>query len=187
MDDSRRRSLKPPARTRPPVRHRADGWLPIPKSYRFIVTIRRGPQSADITLALGLSGLSDGPARGELGDAGVDLGKADILWIEDAAIPPDEALSLRVARAGHGVEELLEARPTANVFGRGAAGTLDEAGIGGCGIGGRDGLDGDRVPPIVAEVVSIGETLDASSISSPSATDLASVIVIQSPPGSGMP
>src|ERR1019366_9338074 len=96
-----------------------------------------------------------GMPTGESSEASGDDRQVDIVGIEWAALPPDETLALWVARFGHGVEELLEARDAADILGRGTASAVDEAGIVECGIGGGDRLDGDSALPVVAEVVGV--------------------------------
>src|SRR5690606_32543149 len=69
---------------------------------------------------------------------------------------------LFVLGIGDGVEEQFEAGDAADVFGWGAAGAADETGILDSGIGVGDRLDRDRVPPVVAEVVGVGQLRDAA-------------------------
>lgn len=68
---------------------------------------------------------------------------------------------LLVFGIGDRVEEQFEAGDAADIFGWRAAGTVDVVGILDSGIGVGDCLDGDRVPPVVTEVVGVGQ-LDTS-------------------------
>jgi hypothetical protein len=65
-------------------------------------------------------------------------------------------------RLGHGVEEFLEAGNAADILGRGTAGAVNEARIVKQRIGSSDTLDGYGMPPVVAEVVGVGESADAA-------------------------
>src|SRR3546814_3781685 len=73
------------------------------------------------------------PSLGELGHACVDLVRTDIGGIEDAAIPLDHRRALRMARLRHGLEKVFKPRCAADIFGRGAPFTIDEARIVRCG------------------------------------------------------
>ena len=64
---------------------------------------------------------------------------------------------LWVAWISHDGEEVFKAGLTADVFGRCATGTIDEARIGKFRIGRSDSFDSHSMPPVVAKIVSVGE------------------------------
>lgn len=64
---------------------------------------------------------------------------------------------LLVLGIGDGVEAQFEAGDATDIVGWSAAGAVDVAGILGSRIGVGDCLDRDRVPPVVTEVVVVGQ------------------------------
>ncbi len=67
-----------------------------------------------------------------------------------------------MTRLGHGIEELLKSRGSADVFRRGTTFTIDEARVIGAGNGGRDPFDLDAMSPVVPEIIGVGEAGDAA-------------------------
>lgn len=67
-----------------------------------------------------------------------------------------------MARLGHGLEELLESRGAADIFGRSAPFAIDEARVVCARNGGCDLLDLDTMSPIIPEIIGVGEASDAA-------------------------
>ncbi|MDI9848858.1 hypothetical protein QM467_12395 [Rhodoblastus sp. 17X3] len=62
---------------------------------------------------------------------------------------------------GHDTEEVVEAWFAANIFGRRAVGAVDKARIVERRVCRTDGLDEDRVAPVVAKIIGVSEFGDA--------------------------
>lgn len=118
--------------------------------------------SIDPTSALGEGSPAQSATAGELCDTGADGVLVNIGRVEGAAVPAPELVVLLVVQGGDGVKEPLKAGDAADILGRCAASTLKVAGIVLSGIGSGSGLDCDRMPPVVAEVVGIAELGDAA-------------------------
>src|SRR5690606_6413377 len=108
------------------------------------------------------AGLAERAASGELFHPNEDLVFIGAFGIERTAVPAFEFAMLLVLGIDDGVEEQFEAGDAANIFWRSAAVAGYVAGILGSRVGVGDRLDRDRVPPVVAEVVGVGEFRDAT-------------------------
>lgn len=94
---------------------------------------------------------------GDLGEAELDELAVDFFGIVRTAIPVKHGAALGVSWGGDGLQEGLETRCSADVLGRTASGAFNETGIG-CVLQGRlDAFDLNRVAPVVAEVVGVGQ------------------------------
>ena len=67
-----------------------------------------------------------------------------------------------MARLGHGIEELLKSRGSADILGRGASFAIDEPRVIGAGDDGRDLFDLDAMSPVVPEIIGVGKAGDAA-------------------------
>ena len=119
-----------------------------------------------LATALCEADFAEGSAAGEFFDPFADFAFFDVLRVKRTTIPAHKVAMVLVLRIGNGVEEQVEAGNAADVFWRGGALAIDVAGIFDSGIGVGDRLDCDRVPPIVTEVVGVGQFRDAPRIAS---------------------
>lgn len=101
-------------------------------------------------------------ALGQFCHTDCNLGFGDILGVERPAILLLEVCMFGMLGLGHDVEEVFKAGNAADVFVWSAIGTFDEAWIGGCGFGSCDRFNKDCVLPVVAKVVGVSQSLDAS-------------------------
>ena len=96
-------------------------------------------------------------AWGELVHPLADRGLADVRRVERAAAPFEQLFVALVGGVGDGVEEVHVAKGAAHILGRAGTLAVEEARIACLGLRPGDGLDPDRVVPVVAEVVDVGE------------------------------
>lgn len=92
----------------------------------------------------------------------IDHDDADVFRLEATAIPVHGFAMLCMSWLFHRVEDVCEAKQTADSLRQHALFAINEARIFDCRIGIRDGFDDDGMPPVVAEVVGIVEGGDAA-------------------------
>jgi hypothetical protein len=94
-------------------------------------------------------------------EGGIGDGDGEVLGVEVFAEPFEALGAFRVGGVGKDLEQFFIAPDAAAIFRRTVALAGDAGGIGLAVDGGLDFLDGDRVVPIVAEILGVGKAGDA--------------------------